>query len=205
MKATILAAGFGQRMGGRPKAALQIGGTSLLERLVDVLRGAGVDDIAAVLGPYAETLVPLAQRCGVRVLQAPPDTPLAASQRLAVQGHIERWPGHDMLVVLADLPLLTSAHIAWLLEAWQQRPDGVQAQMPVVDNVRGHPLILSWQAVQAVAAMPAHQGIRDWLHSHPGQVRPLPSPERAYTTDLDTPEDVAALKEALYPQTVDWS
>ena len=204
MKATILAAGLGQRMGGRPKAALQVGSVSLLERLAIALRGAGVDDIAVVLGPYAQTLVPLAQRCGARVLQAQPDTPLTVSQRLAVQAHIEHASGHDMLVLLADLPLLTSAHIAWLLEAWAQRPDGVQAQMPVVDGVRGHPLILSWQAVQAVTAMPAHQGIRDWLHSHPGQVRPLTTPQHAYTTDLDTPEDVAALKEALAPLTVDW-
>lgn len=204
MKASILAAGLGQRMGGRPKAALQVGRTSLLERLVQALRDAGVDDIAVVLSPYAETLVPLAQRCGARVLHAQPNMPLAASQRLAVQGHMELAPGHDMLVLLADLPLLTSAHIAWLLEAWQQRPDGVQAQMPVVDSVRGHPLILSWQSVQAVATMPAHQGIRDWLHSHPGQMRPLPTPERAYTTDLDTPEDVAALRARLFPQTVEW-
>ena len=204
MKASILAAGLGQRMGGRPKAALQVGGVSLLERLAIALREAGVDDIAVVLGPYPQTLVPLAQRCGARVLHAPPGTPLAASQRLAAQAHMERWPGHDMLVLLADLPLLTSAHIAWLLKAWHQRPTKTHAQIPVVDEVRGHPLILSWQAVQAVAAMPAHQGIRDWLHSHPEQVRPLPTPERAYTTDLDTPEDVEALRTLLAPQPVDW-
>ena len=207
MKAAILAAGLGQRMGGRPKAALQVGGVSLLERLVSALREAGVDDTAVVLGPYPQTLVPLAQRCGARVLQAPPDTPLAASQRLAIQAHIGHAPDHDMLVLLADLPCLTSAHIAWLLDAWRQRPAGVHAQMPVVDGVdgvRGHPLILSWQAVQAVAAMPASLGIRDWLHSHPAQVCPLPTPERAYTADLDTPEDVEALRKALYPQPVGW-
>lgn len=198
-------------MGGRPKAALQIDGTSLLERLVNALRGAGVDNIAVVLGPYADTLVPLAQRCDAQVLVHPqppvpdiPDVPLAASQRLAVQRHMERWPGHDMLVLLADLPLLTSAHIGWLLEAWSQRPTGTHAQMPVVDGVRGHPLILSWQAVQEVAALPAHLGIRDWLQSHPEQVRPLQTPQRAYTTDLDTPEDVVALRAMLYPQTVGW-
>lgn len=198
-------------MGGRPKAALQIDGTSLLERLVDVLRGAGVDDIAVVLGPYADTLVPLAQRCDAQVQMHPqpltpgmPDLPLAASQRLAVQSHMERWPDHDMLVLLADLPLLTSAHIASLLEAWQQRSAGTHAQMPVVDGVRGHPLILSWQVVQEVGALPARLGIRDWLQGHPGQVRPVSTPQRAYTTDLDTPEDVAALRAMLYPQTVEW-
>jgi molybdenum cofactor cytidylyltransferase len=204
VKASILAAGLGQRMGGRPKAALQVGGISLLERLAQALRGAGVDGIAVVLGPYPQTLLPLAQRCGARVLQAQPHTPLAASQRLAIQAHMEQAPGQDMLVLLADLPLLTSAHIAWLLAAWPQRLAEVHAQMPLVDGVRGHPLILSWQAVQAVAAMPAHQGIRDWLHSHPEQVRPLPTPERAYTTDLDTPEDVAALRTLLAPESVDW-
>lgn len=104
MKAAILAAGLGQRMGGRPKAALQVGGVSLLERLVSALRGAGVDDTAVVLGPYPQTLVPLAQRCGVRVFHAPPHMPLAASQRLAVQAQTAHAPGHDMLVLLADLP-----------------------------------------------------------------------------------------------------
>ena len=40
--ATILAAGLGRRLGGRPKAALQIGDRSLLERLVNALRAAGI-------------------------------------------------------------------------------------------------------------------------------------------------------------------
>lgn len=193
-------------MGARPKAALQVSGVSLLERLVTALRGAGVDDTAVVLGPYLETLVPLAHHCGVRVVQhLYPDTPLAASQRLAVQAHIAQSPGHDMLVLLADLPLLTSDHIAWLLDAWRQRPATVHAQMPLADGgVRGHPLILSWHAVQAVAAMPAPLGIRDWLQGHPDAVCPLPSPQRAYTCDLDTPEDVDALRMALYPESVGW-
>ena len=62
---------------------------------------------------------------------------LIDSQRLALQVHQDSFPGHDLLLVLADLPLLGDADIAPLLVAWHRRAPGIHAQMPVVDDVRG--------------------------------------------------------------------
>lgn len=54
MKAIILAAGMGTRLGryteGLPKGMLEFGGKSLIERQVEVLRKVGVDDIVIVKG-----------------------------------------------------------------------------------------------------------------------------------------------------------
>lgn len=203
--ATILAAGLGRRLGGRPKAALCIGGVSLLERLAGALRGAGVEQISVVIGPYEDVLRPLASACGAQVLAHGRDeTLLRESQRLAVQAHLAQRPGCDMLLVLADLPLLQSADIGWLLGAWQQRPAAIEALRPVVEGVQGHPLLLSWQAVQQVAALPADLGIRDWLKRQPGLLSPLVSQQRAFVTDLDTPQDLVALQSLLQPEPLDW-
>ena len=203
--ATILAAGLGRRLGGRPKAALHIDGTSLLERLARTLRGAGVEEISVVIGPYQDTLLPLVKRCGAQaLLHDRPDTSLVESQRLALHNHVARRDGHDLLLVLADLPWLTVEDIRLVLEAWRRRPAHIQAQMPLVDGVRGHPLCLSWAAVEQVAATPSEVGIRDWLARHPDLVQPLLTPQRSYITDLDTPDDLAVLQTRLHPQRVGW-
>lgn len=215
--ATILAAGLGRRLGGRPKAALQIGGRSLLERLVDALRAAGIEPIRIVLGPYTETLLPLAQRCGLQVLAHDrPETGLIDSQRLAIQAHLAQGQAQglgqspapaqapDLMLVLADLPWLQADHVRALLEHWQRRAAGIEAQMPLVAGVRGHPVLLSWQAVGQINALAPDAGIRDWLKDHPGLIGPFISQQRAYITDLDTPADLAALEQAMQPEPVRW-
>jgi hypothetical protein len=50
----------------------------------------------------------------------------------------------------------------------------------------------------------ADLGIRDWLHQQPGLVQPLVCQQRAFVTDLDTPQDLAALQGLLQPLPVDW-
>lgn len=213
--ATILAAGLGRRLGGRPKAALQIGDRSLLERLSNALRAAGIEQIRIVLGPYPETLLPLAQRCGLQLLShGRPETGLIDSQRLAIRAHLAQGQAQgrgqaqgqpqDLLLVLADLPWLQADHVRALLEHWQRRAAGIEAQLPLVAGVRGHPVLLSWQAVGQIDALSPDAGIRDWLKAHPGLVGPFISQQPAYITDLDTPADLAALEQAVWPEPVRW-
>ena len=60
MKAIILAAGRGKRLGkraaGRPKSLLEFGGKSLLERHIDILRANHVTHITLVIGYQAERI-----------------------------------------------------------------------------------------------------------------------------------------------------
>lgn len=203
--AIILAAGKGARLGGRAKASLQIGGRSLLERLSTALRDAGVADVSVVIGPYREQLLPLAQGCGIRVVaHALADSSLVESQRLAIDSHLHHCAGADLLLTVADLPLLGAAHVRPLLEAWRQRPPAIHARMPVVDGVRGHPVVLSWHSVQQMAGMARHLGVRDWLAANPGLIQLLRASERAYVTDLDTHADLARVRAQLHPESVAW-
>ena len=205
LAATILAAGQGQRLGGRPKATLQIGNRSMLERLVATLRGAGIQTVSVVIGPYRDQLLPLVARCDARaVMHLQHDASLVDSQRLALQAHGNCFPGHDLLLVLADLPLLNADDVSPLVAAWHQRVPSIHAQIPVVDGVRGHPLLLSGYAVEQVSATARHLGIRDWLRSHPDVVQSVHPARRAYITDVDTPDDLTALQALVHPVPVTW-
>lgn len=210
LAAAVLAAGLGQRLGGRAKATLQVGGVSVLERLVAALTGAGVQTVNVVVGPYKEQLLPLVARSGAQALLHHLGTPpsLVASQRLALAGHQARCPGHDLLLVLADLPLLAAEDMAPLVQAWHRRAAHTQALVPVVNRVRGHPLLLSAHAVAQVLAMPKRAGeppgVRDWLADQPGAVAEVHTSRIAHTTDVDTPTDVTALRARLYPTPVAW-
>ena len=68
MRAIILAAGKGKRLdtvsGENPKCLLDIGGVSLIERQIEILRAVGVNDITAVVGFGAELV---RERCGSRI------------------------------------------------------------------------------------------------------------------------------------------
>lgn len=60
MKAVILAAGIGQRLGGDggdpPKALLRFGGRTLLARHIEILRSRGVEEIVVITGHQAERI-----------------------------------------------------------------------------------------------------------------------------------------------------
>lgn len=203
--ATLLAAGLGRRLGGVPKPALLIDGESLFERLVRALRQSGIQSISAVIGPYADTLMPLARRCEVQVIRSNgPTDELAASQRLAVHEHLRHRPGADLMLLVADLPLLAADDVRPLLRAWAQRPAHTLAQVPVVSGVRGHPVLLSSQAVHAVAGQPWPRAVRVWMLENIGSIQWLQARRDAYVTDLDTPEDLQALRSRLAGAHIAW-
>lgn len=203
--AIILAAGQGTRLGGRAKPALCVDGISLLERLAQALREAGVTPVRAVIGPYAKILLPLARRAAIDTLpHALPDTTLADSQRLALREHARAHPGHDLLLVLADLPLLDTEAIASLLAHWRLCAPGTDSLRPRVGGAPGHPLLLSAAAVRSVNLLASGAGLRQWLDPAHGRHASFDSDNRAYVTDLDTPDDLRALRLALAPAVIDW-
>lgn len=200
LAATILAAGLGRRLGGCPKAALPWQGLSLLERQVQTLRVAGLQQLQVVIGPYADVLQPLAEGCGVMVVRHELAEPsLVDSQRLALRAHRCLRPGHDLLLLLADLPWLTPADLQPLISAWAARPHAIQALRPVVNGVSGHPLLLSRLAVRQIHFSPPGHGVRHWLTAHPERLALLPSHVSAYLQDVDTPQDLATLQAACPP------
>ncbi|MDR6212480.1 NTP transferase domain-containing protein [Paracidovorax wautersii] len=193
--ASILAAGHGSRMGHVPKAAFRVQGQAILERQVASLRGAGVGEISVVIGPYRAQLEPLVAHCKARlVLNETGSTDVVTSQMAAIQDHYQVHAGHDMLVLLGDLPSLMSSHIQRLTSAWLALARDVHAAVPTHVGVRGHPILLSWEAVKAIAESDRpDEGIRGWLLKNRNRVQFLEMRDPAYVQDVDTEEDLLSV------------
>jgi len=97
LKAVMLAAGLGRRLSGSgreypPKALLQFGGKSLLERHIEVLRHLGLDELVVVVGYRAELIDAELQRAGagdfVRTLHNP---------RFALGSSLSLWAAREVL------------------------------------------------------------------------------------------------------------
>lgn len=193
--AVVMAAGAGRRMGLIPKSLLRRGGEPLLLRQLRLLRAAGVERIAVVLGYHAPALRAGLQQCGpgvsLAVNPAPDDGP-GGSLRcgLAALGD----DVDEILVLLGDQPLLELQDVQAVQAAWRTRPAGVELAVPWHDGQPGHPIAFGPALRTAILRAEGGLGVREWRRAHPQQVLAVPMDHARCTTDVDTPEDLLELQ-----------
>jgi molybdenum cofactor cytidylyltransferase len=189
--ALLPAAGKSRRMG-RPKLALPLGGRTVLECTIGVLREADVEHILVVLAPQGSDLQPLAERAGAHVLLLPEETP---DMRATVEAGL-RWledrfhprPEDSWLLVPADHPALDAMVVRQLLQ--MARDDSAHSiVIPTFKGKRGHPALIRWKHVHAMKAWPAEQGINTYLRNQVGVTLELPVETEAVLWDVDVSDD----------------
>jgi len=187
--AVLLAAGRGERMGGRPKALLALGGVPLVLRQLIALSGAGVDELVIVLGHHAASIMPVVESFPVTLVHNPrPDDGQVSSQRL---GLAALNPAVDaVLVALADQPLIDVEDITQVIGAFKRRPEGTSVVVPRVAGDPGNPVIFGAEVRDQILAGDANIGCRQWRNAHPEAVSHFDTDNRRFTLDVDTPEDI---------------
>jgi molybdenum cofactor cytidylyltransferase len=187
--AVLLAAGAGARMGGRPKALLELGGVPLVLRQLIALSGAGVDELVIVLGHHAASILPVIEQFPVTVVHNPhPDDGQVSSQRL---GLAALNPNVDaVLVALVDQPLVSEPDITALIGAFKKRPAEAAVVVPRVDGQPGNPVIFSAGVREQILAGDLRLGCRQWRETHPSAVAHFDTDNRRFIVDVDTLEDI---------------
>lgn len=194
----ILAAGAGRRMGGIAKCLIEVDGESLLQRLLRHIQplcaGPG-DDCVIVLGHHAEairahlaglpaTFIP---RC---VINPDPGDDPASSLHAGLRALA---PGvQQVVVLLADQPLIDGDDLRAALRAYAARATGIRALVPTVGGEPGHPVIFD-ASVRAQLLGPTAPSLRAWRTACPQAVHRWVVDNPHYTRDLDTPADLDAL------------
>ncbi|MGH8112155.1 MAG: nucleotidyltransferase family protein [Rhodanobacteraceae bacterium] len=201
----VMAAGAGRRMGGVPKSLLQRDGEPLLLRQVRLMAEVGAGIIVVVLGHHADRVTAVLERARstatpaidarelIWVTNPAPDDGTGSSLRCALAAlpaGLSAW-----LVALGDQPLLEAADVHAILQAWMQRPAGTELVVPQHADRLGHPVIFGRAVRDAVMDARVGQGVRAWRRTHPDRVLALPVAHARYTTDVDTPADLARLRE----------
>ena len=181
----LLAAGGGRRMGG-PKALVEVGGQTLVERGIRLLADGGCDPVVVVVGAAAGQVRALC--AGAQVVEAVDwETGMAASLRAGLAA----LDADACVIALVDQPLVTPAAVARLLAA---HGSGAVAVVASYDGRPRNPVLLDrsvWAAGAAGAV--GDEGARGWRRAHPDNGVPVDCTDVGSADDIDTPHDLAAL------------
>jgi molybdenum cofactor cytidylyltransferase len=184
----LLAAGRASRFGAT-KVLAEYHGEALVVRaarqLVPVCDGA----VTVVVG--ADGLqVAAALRAALPAVQVVDNPAWAEGLGRSLAAGVAALPGDAaaVLVLLADQPAVTTAHLAGLAAAWRAAPDRVVAA--AFAGTVGVPAVLPRRLFATLQSLHGDQGARALLQAEPELVA-VPLPEAAL--DVDTPDDLARL------------
>jgi CTP:molybdopterin cytidylyltransferase MocA len=186
----LLAAGAGRRLGG-PKALVQLGGVSLVERGVALLREAGCEPVVVVLGADADHIRPLVTADVVVATDWAEG--VGASLRTGLAA-LASTPAVACVVALVDQPFVGADAVRRLIAVAGQ----ADAAVATYDGEERNPVLLDravWNDVADLAVGDA--GARAWLRAHPARVLRVVCDGTGSAVDIDTPGDLAAARARL--------
>lgn len=192
--AVLLAAGAGSRLGGKPKALLELGGVPLVMRQLIALSGAGVDEVVVVLGHHAPAIEAAIGQFPITLVRNPaPDEGQASSVRLGLRALSPRLDA--VIVALADQPLIDAQDITALISAFRRRGDKSmvvpRVTAPDGSTAPGNPVMFDAALREQWLAGSAELTCRNWREKHPETVSWFDTDNQHYRVDIDTPEDLA--------------
>ena len=191
--AVVLAAGAGSRIGGRPKALLELGGVPLILRQLIELSGAGVDEVAVVLGHHADAIEAAVRSFPITLVRNPsPDDGQASSVRIGLRALSPKLDA--VMVALADQPLINAQDISALIGAFKKRGDAAMV-VPRVAGEPGNPVIFDASLRDEWLAGETNAACRRWRETHPERVLWFDTDNSRYRVDIDTPEDLLRFTE----------
>jgi molybdenum cofactor cytidylyltransferase len=194
--AVVPAAGLSRRMGS-PKLLLSLGGRTVIRRLLDALREAGVERQVVVCRRNDDELRREIDAAGATAVQPdvdPPDMRTSVEHALRfLKETVAPRPDDGWLLSPADHPVLNAAVLVEVLNRWRETTAGIL--VPTFQGKRGHPTILRWSLAEAVAGIPADRGLNDLLQRFSGDVEEVPVDDACTLTDLDTPADLSELRQ----------
>ncbi|OJI04536.1 nucleotidyltransferase family protein [Polynucleobacter sp. MWH-Adler-W8] len=191
--AILLAAGQGSRMGGVPKALIELQGVPLINRQLIALSGAGVDEVVVVTGYHHALVEPLVEQFPVRIARnLNPETGQASSVRLGLEALGANFDA--VIMALCDQPLINAVDIAQLIAAFKKRKSG-EIILPMVDGNRGNPIVIGRIALDQMLESGTNMVCRKFMDQHPEMVELFHSDNEHFTMDVDSLEDLEKFEE----------
>ena len=186
--AIILAAGRSTRMGSN-KLLEELDGKALVRHVADAALGSIAHSVWVVTGHERESVRARLDGLGVRFVHNP-DFALGLSTSLKAGVMALPAEAKGVVVLLGDMPRVTSEVINSVIQAFEAQPQAIAA-VPVYQGEWGNPVLLSRSLFGAVAALQGDAGARKLLNGRAGEVLEVPVSNDAVLIDLDTPEALA--------------
>ena len=189
--ALVLGAGRSSRMGEQNKLLAPVGGTPMLQRVVDAALGAEVVSTTVVTGCQADAVRQLLRAREVNFVHNPDYRQgLASSLKTGLAALPADIDG--VIILLADMPFVTSAHINELICEFNPAIER-DIVAPIRDGRLGNPIIWAARYIPAMMQLSGDRGARPLLEEYAANVWEVPMGDDAIFVDVDTPQ---ALQEA---------
>ncbi len=193
----ILAAGASTRLGS-PKQLVQIAGRPALQHVVSNATAVAGSSVSVVLGSQASDITRMLQHASASVLiNRQWEEGIASSIRCGMSALSSACDA--VMLVLGDQVAVTASDLKRLMAAWNGQDSVLAAS--VYSGQLGVPAIFPRFAYSELMQLRGDQGAKAIINRYASRLMHVPMPNAAY--DLDTPDDVAAMKEAFKNQPKD--
>jgi molybdenum cofactor cytidylyltransferase len=183
----ILAAGASSRMRGADKLLERVENQPLLRQIACRALATGLPVTVALPPDRPDRAAALDGLVLTRVSVPNPSEGMAASLR-AGMGALPKDAA--VMLLLADLPEITTADLCLMAQAHAARPQMI-LRATDTKGIPGHPVIFAPWARAELMALAGDDGARAVLRAHAERLHMIALPGHHATTDLDTPEDWA--------------
>jgi CTP:molybdopterin cytidylyltransferase MocA len=188
LAAVVLAAGRGERFGGEiPKPLLEWHGRALVAYALDAATASGCRPVVLVVSD--DHVITVAPPDTVVARNPDPARGIASSLQCALATLERRAEVRAVIVGLADQPLVGAEAYRRLTTAYNA---GARLAVATYAGVRANPVLIAREYWPQAMALDGDEGARVLFRHH--DVVEVPCDGTGDPTDVDTPEDLAALE-----------
>jgi len=186
----LLAAGASQRMG-RPKAFLEVSGTTFLQRAVAILASGECSRVVVVCPPSESAhFATFVDTSTCSAIENPePQRGMLSSLALGLAA----LPDHvtHAMVTLVDTPLISQETAQLLAGECRQHPDSIL--VPHAGGIPGHPVVYPRAHWEPLVGWVGPGGARGYLSKVAHLVRAIEVADEGILRDFDSPEDLRSM------------
>jgi len=184
--AVVLAAGASHRMGQANKLTIPVDGTPMVARVVDALRGGGVEEIFVVTGHAPKAIRDALGDRDVELVHNPDhEEGMGSSVRTGISTVGDDVDG--VLIALGDMPWVSTDVIGRLVDAFS--PDGdLSIYIPMFGRKRGNPVLWSSRHFPELRQLSGDTGGKALFHRHAAAICYVDVESASVNIDVDTPE-----------------
>ncbi|NLE23345.1 MAG: NTP transferase domain-containing protein [Actinobacteria bacterium] len=189
LSAIVLAAGYASRMGDL-KPLADLGGRTLLARVVASFASIGVEDVVVVTGHRRDDVAAAAHEAGARTVVNPR---FADGMYSSVKAGAAAVPeGRRFFLLPVDCPLVRPETMGRLARAGAAA--GAAVVLPTYGGLPGHPPLLAPELRSEILAGEPAGGLRELLTDRPEPALRVEVDDPGVVTDADTPADLERLR-----------
>lgn len=192
VSAIVLAAGMSKRMGPTNKLLVDLGGETMVRRVVKSVLASKVELVVVVTGYQTEQVETQLKDLNCRLAFNPAYEDGLAST-LGVGLAVLPQTVDAALIVLGDMPKVSSQHINRLLKAYASAQTKDIA-VPIHKTQRGNPVLFARRYFRELEKLTGDIGGRSLLQQYRESVCEVPMPDEAVLLDVDQPSELACLQ-----------